>query len=95
MEIVRNYYGQLIRYLNQESRNIKPVVLISNKLKLQTGEVVLIALTLLVTLMILDVMTHTLVTLIGMAYPSYATFKVPLLGCRSLKAETRRKGKSG
>ena len=88
-------YSQVVRHLNQESKNTKSIVLLANMVKLQPGELLLILISLLVTIMVLDGLTHTLVTLLGMVYPMFMTFKVHIHPRSPSGTIMQKKGTSG
>ena len=65
-----------MKTLNHESRNVKLITLLASKLKIEPGELALVLLSIVLTLMVLNSLSHTLVTALGMAYPLFLSFKV-------------------
>lgn len=92
MESVKASFGKLIKTLNNEAKNVKVLILISNKLKIQPGELVLIFLSVIITLIILNSLSHALVTLLGMVYPLYLTLKVMMVLLSRSRAMIMKRG---
>jgi hypothetical protein len=95
LDSVKSASSNLFDSIDETFNHFAPVKRLAERTNLRPSYFLLTFLILTLVLLGSGIFSHLTVTLFGMIYPSYMTFKVPFLLCRHWKPRIVRKQKSG
>lgn len=92
---IQSIFESITKNINEDMDDFAPLKSLCNKYQLQPSHVVLIAVALILLLTVLGVFQHIFITLFGLLYPAYMSFKVTIHLCRQSTILPKKKQKYG